>query len=62
MFDRHPFLFLACMIAGFALINVPLSEPLAPLSQLVIFLGELTVLFFSFVLIFHGILFVFGKK
>jgi hypothetical protein len=62
VFDRHPFLFLACIIAGFALIKVPLSGFLDPLGQLVMFLGELTVLFFSFVLIFQGILFVFGKK
>lgn len=60
--DRHPLLFLSCILAGFALIKVPLSGFLAPLAPMVMFLGELAILLFSFVLIFQGILFLFGRR
>jgi hypothetical protein len=54
--DRSPFLYLACIIAGFALLRVPLTGILAPLSQLVVIIGVLAILLFSFVLIIQGVL------
>jgi hypothetical protein len=62
MMDRHPLLFLSCIIAGFALLRAPYSGFLAPLHPVGIFLGELAILFFSTVLIFQGILYLFGKR
>ncbi|MEH6994032.1 hypothetical protein V7075_15165 [Neobacillus drentensis] len=54
--DRSPFLYLACIIAGFALIRVQLTGILEPLSPLVVLIGVLAILLFSFVLIIHGVL------
>ncbi|MEH7275303.1 hypothetical protein [Neobacillus vireti] len=39
--DRSPFLYLSCIIAGFALLRVPLTGFLAPLSPLVVLIGVL---------------------
>jgi len=60
--DRNPFLYLACIIAGFALLRVPLEGFFAPLSPLVILIGVLAILLFSFVLIIQGILYLVGKR
>ncbi|MEH7179351.1 hypothetical protein [Neobacillus vireti] len=54
--DRSPFLYLSCIIAGFALLRVPLTGFLAPLSPLVVLIGVLAILLFSLVLIIHGVL------
>lgn len=54
--DRSPFLFLACIIAGFALLRVPLTGFFAPLSPLVVLIGVLAILLFSLVLLVQGVL------
>jgi len=55
--DRTILLFLASIIAGFALIRVPLAgTPFAGIEPITTFIGVLTVLVFSLVLIFRGIL------
>ncbi|MDM5330175.1 hypothetical protein [Neobacillus sp. CF12] len=54
--DRSPFLYLACIIAGFALLRVPLTGILQPLSPLVVLIGVLAILLFSLVLIVQGVL------
>ncbi|MCT2536736.1 hypothetical protein NC661_14115 [Aquibacillus koreensis] len=54
--DRYPLLFLACILAGFALIRVPLTGFLEPLSPLVFLVGVLSILVFSCVIIYHGVM------
>jgi hypothetical protein len=54
--DRSPFLYLCCVIAGFALLRVPLTGFLAPLGPLVVLIAVLAILLFSFVLIIQGVL------
>jgi hypothetical protein len=54
--DRSPFLYLCCVLAGFALLRVPLTGFFAPLSPLVVLIGVLAVLLFSLVLIIQGVL------
>jgi hypothetical protein len=54
--ERSPFLYLFCVIAGFALLRVPLTGFLAPLSPLVVLIGVLAILLFSVVLIIQGVL------
>jgi hypothetical protein len=60
--ERSPFLFLACIIAGFALLRVPLTGFFAPLSPLVILIGVLAILLFSLVLIIQGLLCLARKR
>ncbi|SDM91992.1 hypothetical protein [Bacillus sp. OK048] len=60
--DRSPFLYLSCIIAGFALLKVPLTGFFTPLSPLVVLIGILAILLFSFVLIIQGLLSLAGKK
>jgi hypothetical protein len=60
--DKFVFLFLACILAGFALINVPLAgSPLASIQPITSFIGILAILVFSLVLILKGILALVGK-
>lgn len=54
--DRSPFLYLCCVLAGFALLRVPLTGFFAPLSPLVVLIGVIAVLLFSLVLIIQGVL------
>lgn len=60
--DRSPFLYFLCILAGFALLRVPLTGFFAPLSPLVILIGVLAILLFSLVLIIHGVLHSAGKR
>ncbi|MDR7078933.1 hypothetical protein J2Y03_003990 [Neobacillus niacini] len=60
--DRSPFLYLFCIIAGFALLRVPLTGFFAPLSPLVVLIGILAILLFSLVLIIQGLLSLAGKR
>ncbi|WP_102029445.1 hypothetical protein [Salirhabdus sp. Marseille-P4669] len=61
--QRAPWLYLACILAGFALIHVPLKYTfLESLKQIIFVIGVVTVLVFSFVLIFIGLLALFGKR
>ncbi|MEH7247157.1 hypothetical protein V7114_10290 [Neobacillus niacini] len=62
LLDRSPFLFLACIIAGFALLRVPLTGFFAPLSPLIVLIGILAILLFSLVLIVQGLLCLAGKR
>jgi hypothetical protein len=62
LLERSPLLYLSCIIAGFALLRVPLTGFFAPLSPLVILIGVLTILLFSMVLIIHGLLCLAGKR
>ncbi|MBA2875443.1 hypothetical protein [Thermaerobacillus caldiproteolyticus] len=51
------FLFLACILAGFALINLPLAgSALAAIQPITSLIGILAILVFSLVLIFKGII------
>jgi hypothetical protein len=60
--DKFVFLFLACILAGFALIKLPLAgSPLASIEPITFFIGILTILVFSLVLIFKGIMALAGK-
>ena len=56
------FLYLACILAGFALIRLPLNDVLAPLDPLTVIVGVLAVLVFSCILIFNGIMALLGKR
>ncbi|WP_453990287.1 hypothetical protein [Bacillus nitroreducens] len=60
--DKLSILFLACILAGFALIKVTeydsILNSLHPVFNVV---GVLTIIVFSFVLIFKGILALIGK-
>lgn len=62
MLDKLSILFLACILAGFALIKVTeydsILNSLHPVFNVV---GVLTIIVFSFVLIFKGILALIGK-
>ncbi|MRG87169.1 hypothetical protein [Salinibacillus xinjiangensis] len=55
-------LYLFCILAGFALIKVPLYGYFEPLEPLAFLVGVLTVLLFSGVIIFNGIMTLFRKK
>lgn len=60
--DRMIFLFLAAILAGFALIEVTLAGTfLASLAPFATALGALTVLVFSVALIYHGVRALFNK-
>ena len=57
------FLFLACILSGFALIEVPLTDTfLASLSPFTTVVGILTVLIFSLILIYKGVRYLFTTK
>nr|WP_263324621.1 hypothetical protein [Neobacillus sp. Marseille-Q6967] len=60
--ERRPLLFLACILAGFALLRVPLTGFFSPLSPLVVLIAVITILLFSVVLIVYGVLVLIGKK
>lgn len=60
--DRYPLLFLACIVAGFALLKVPVGGTfLAPLHPLIFILGVLAIMFFSCVLLYQGVMAFLGK-
>ncbi|QGQ46203.1 hypothetical protein [Metabacillus sediminilitoris] len=60
--DNRIFLFLASILAGFALIRVPLADSfLESVSPITNILGILTVLVFSLVLIYKGVRGLFSK-
>lgn len=48
-------LFLANILAGFALINVPLTGALAGLDPIATIVGVITILVFSLALIYYGV-------
>jgi hypothetical protein len=55
--DKSAFLFLACILAGFALIKLPLAgTPLAGIEPITFLIGIFAVLVFSVILIFKGII------
>lgn len=60
--DRFIFLMLASILAGFALLKVPLSgtflSGIEPITDLI---GLLTMLIFSLVLIYKGLMALLGK-
>ncbi len=59
---KSPWIYLACILAGFALIKVPVKFTfLSSLSHAIFVIGVITVLVFSFVLIYLGLLALFGK-
>lgn len=60
--DRIVFLFLAAILAGFALIKVPLGDFLWQLQPIISIIGVLTVLVFSSVIIFRALMALIGKK
>lgn len=60
--DRFIFLMLACILAGFALLKVPLSGTfLASIEPITNIIGILAIVIFSLVLIFKGIMALLGK-
>jgi hypothetical protein len=61
--DRLANLFLACILAGFALINFPVSAApfLTSLLSFIHLVGALAILGFSFVLLYLGIKALFTK-
>jgi len=56
------FLYLSCIIAGFALIRIPLSGALNPLEPLCDLIGVVTVLLFSCIIIFNGVMALIGRR
>ncbi|AST92363.1 MULTISPECIES: hypothetical protein [Sutcliffiella] len=60
--NQYPLIFLACILAGFALTRVPLTGFLAPVEPLAFIVGVLTVLLFSSVLIFRGVVALFNRN
>ncbi|MEH7380682.1 hypothetical protein V7138_09405 [Bacillus sp. JJ1533] len=60
--DKYIFLFVACILAGFALIRVTAYDTvLVSLHSVFNLVGAVTIIVFSFVLIFKGILALLGK-
>jgi len=61
--DRLAYLFLACILAGFALVNFPVSAApfLNSLLSFIHLVGALSILVFSFVLIYLGVKALFRK-
>ncbi|MFS0861845.1 hypothetical protein [Fredinandcohnia sp. 179-A 10B2 NHS] len=60
--DKFIFLFLACILAGFALIKVTAYDTfLTSLHTVFLLVGVVTIIVFSFVIIFKGILALLGK-
>ncbi|MFP5105501.1 hypothetical protein ACSU6B_01825 [Neobacillus sp. C211] len=59
--DRLANLFLACILAGFALVNMPTISFLAGLSSFFHIVGALAILVFSFVLLYQGVKSLFSK-
>lgn len=60
--DRFIFLMLACILAGFALLRVPLSGTfLASIEPITKIIGILAIVIFSLVLIFKGLVALLGK-
>jgi hypothetical protein len=60
--DRLIFLMLACILAGFALIKVPLAYTfLASLKPVLTIIGVLAVILFSLYLIYKGLMALAGK-
>ncbi|MGZ4159282.1 MAG: hypothetical protein ACXVNF_00565 [Neobacillus sp.] len=55
------FLFLACILAGFALVNLPAISFLSGLFPFFHIVGALAVLVFSFALIYEGLKAFFSK-
>jgi hypothetical protein len=61
--DRLILLMLASILAGFALLKVPLSGTfMAGLEPITNLIGILTVVIFSLVLIYKGLMALLGKK
>ncbi|SDN03002.1 hypothetical protein SAMN05518871_10396 [Psychrobacillus sp. OK028] len=61
--DRFLFLMLASIIAGFALLKVPLAGTfLAGLEPITNLIGIIAIVFFSLVLIFKASMALLGKK
>ncbi|WP_226037419.1 hypothetical protein [Aquibacillus saliphilus] len=60
--NNYPLLYLACILAGFALIRVPLQGFLAPLEPLAFIIGVLAILLFSGVIIYNGVMALFGVR
>ncbi|MFP7297123.1 hypothetical protein [Neobacillus niacini] len=60
--DRSPFLYFFCILAGFALLRVPLTGVLGTLNPLVDLIGVLAILLFSFVLIIQGVLYLVKRR
>ena len=61
--DRFILLMLASILAGFALLKVPLAGTfLAGLEPITNIIGILAVVIFSLILIFKGIVALLGKK
>ncbi len=60
--DRYILLLLASIVAGFALIKVPLAGTfLASLATVIHLIGVLAIVIFSLFLIFKGIMALLGK-
>ncbi|MDC3417652.1 hypothetical protein [Aquibacillus salsiterrae] len=55
-------LYLACIFAGFSIIEVPLTGLLSSLAPLTLLIGVITILVFSCVIIYQGFMVLFGKK
>lgn len=56
------FIYLACILAGFALLKVPLAGTfLASFSQIITFIGILAIVVFSFVILYKGVKSLIGK-
>ncbi|MBB5173860.1 hypothetical protein [Texcoconibacillus texcoconensis] len=60
--NRFLLLYLATILAGFAIIRVPLDGILEPFAPVTLLVGVLTVLTFSCVIIFNGFMALFGKR
>lgn len=59
--NHSAFLFLACILAGFALVKMPTITFLASLSSLFHVIGALAILVFSFALLYLGVKAIFSK-
>ncbi|QHE51038.1 hypothetical protein [Pontibacillus sp. HMF3514] len=60
--NGNTFLYFSCIIAGFALIRIPLSGALTPLEPFCDLIGVVTVLLFSCIIIFNGIMSLIGRR
>lgn len=60
--EKHPVQYLSGILAGFALIRLPLAGFLAPLAPLLQVTGMVAVIIFSLVLIIQGLYTLAGKR
>jgi len=61
MMDRIIFLYLACILAGFALLKVPFIYVISSLEPVISLIAVIAIIVFSFLILFKGVLALLGR-